>query len=183
MGDSNPAMERVVSPNLPTSGQILGALVKSMRLSHPKLRSKNAQRYFSGRQDRLIKESSRSEIVEAAADSLADLGLAPRAKAGEATSGSVLAPLLDLHSLRWDRLRTLLLPRMSRVYPSHLPAVWRTYVRLAAIDLALIIAGHLHLAGASPSSLDFLEWICGKRRGNYLNQLRKNAGVSLMSLA
>ena len=183
MGDTNPTVEREVSPHLPTSGQILGALVKSMGPSHPSLRSKTAQRYFSGRQDRLVKESSRSEIVEAVADSLADLGFATPPRAGEATSGSALAPLLDWHALHWDRLRTLILPRMSRVYPSHLSDVWRTYVRLAAIDLALRVAAHLHLAGATLSSLDFLEWICGKRRGGYLNELRKNEGVSLMSLA
>ena len=185
MEDAGPAIEREVSvsPHLPTSGRILGALVKSMGLSHPMLRSKNAQRYFSGRQDNLVKESSRSEIVEAAADSLAYLGFAPPPREGEATSGSVLAPLLDWHARLWDGLRTFLLPRMSRVYPSHLPAVWRTYVRLAAIDLALRVAAHLHLTGATPSSLDFLEWVCGKPRGNYLNKLRKNAGVSLMSLS
>ena len=185
MEDAGPAIEREVSvsPHLPTSGRILGALVKSMGLSHPRLRSKNAQRYFSGRQDNLVKESSRSEIVEAAADSLAYLGFAPPPREGEATSGSVLAPLLDWHARLWDGLRTFLLPRMSRVYPSHLPAVWRTYVRLAAIDLALRVATHLHLTGATPSSLDFLEWVCGKPRGNYLNELRKNAGVSLMSLS
>ena len=182
---AGPAIEREVSasPHLPTSGRILGVLVKSMRLSHPMLRSKNAQRYFSGRQDNLVKESSRSEIVEAAADSLAYLGFAPPPRAGEATSGSVLATLLDWHARLWDGLRTFLLPRMSRVYPSHLPAVWRTYVRLAAIDLALRVTAHLHLAGATPSSLDFLEWICSKPRGNYLNELRKNAGVTLFSLS
>ena len=185
MEDAGPAIEREVSvsPHLPTSGQILGALVKSMRLSHPKLRSKNAQRYFSGRQDNLVKESSRSEIVEAASDSLAYLGFAPPSREVEATSGSALAPLLDWHARLWDGLRTFLLPRMSRVYPSHLPAVWRAYVRLAAIDLALRVAAHLHLTGATPSSLNFLEWVCGKPRGNYLNELRKNAGVSLMSLS
>ena len=185
MEDAGPAIEREVSvsPHLPTSGRILGALVKSMGLSHPMLRSKNAQRYFSGRQDNLVKESSRSEIVEAAADSLAYLGFAPPPREGEATSGSVLAPLLDWHARLWDGLRTFLLPRMSRVYPSHLPAVWRTYVRLAAIDLALRVAAHLHLTGATPSSLDFLTWICGKRKGDYLNELRKNAGVSLMNLS
>ena len=183
MEETDPAMEREVSPYLPTSGQILGAVVKSMKLGHPMLCSKNAQRYFSGRQDNLVKESSRSEIVKAIADSLAHLGFAPPPQAGGAAKGSVPALLLDWHALRWDRLRTFLLPRKPRVYPSHLPAVWQTYVRLAAIDLALRVAAHLHLAGASYASLDFLTWIYGKRRGEYLNELRKNEGVSLMSLS
>ena len=41
-------MESDVPPQLLTSGQILGVLAKSMGLDDPRLRSKNAQRYFSG---------------------------------------------------------------------------------------------------------------------------------------
>ena len=57
--------------------------------------------------------------------------------------------------------------------------VWRSYVRLAAIDLSLQAAAHLHLAGASPASLAFLEFASGGRRGEYLNRKRINAGLSL----
>ena len=180
---TNPTMEREVSPHLPTSGQVLGVVVKSMRLGHPVLRSKNAQRYFSGRQNKLVKESTRLEILEAIADSLDDLGFGRPSRSEEATPGSALPPLLKWHALRWDRVRAQLLPRMHRVYPSHLPAVWLAYVRLAAIDLALRVAAHLHLAGASAASLDLLTWICSQRKGDYLNEQRKNAGVSLMNLS
>ena len=38
-----------MAPKLPTSGQILGVLVRSLSVTHPKLGDKTAQRYFSGR--------------------------------------------------------------------------------------------------------------------------------------
>ena len=176
-------MESEVSPQLPTSGQILGVLVKSLGLSDPKLRSKTAQRYFSGRLENLVKESSRSEIIQAISDSLVELGFGAPRQTGEVTSASVLPSILDWHAVHWDRMRTFLLPRMSRVYPSHLAAVWQAYLRLAVIDWALRVAAHLHLTEASQTGLDFLDWISVSRRGAYLNEKRKNAKISLMSLA
>ena len=177
-------MESEVPPPLPTSGQILGVLAKSMRLNDRRLRSKNAQRYFSGRTENLVKESSRSEIIQAISDALVELGFGTIPRTGDETSStSALASILDSHAVHWDRLRTFLLPRMSRVYPSHLASVWQTYLRLATIDLALRVAVLLHLAGASQSALDFLDWTSASRRGAYLNRKRSEAGLSLMRLA
>ena len=176
-------MEHEVSPQLPTSGQIMGALVRGMGLSDPTLRSKTAQRHFSGRLENLVKESSRSEIIEAVAHGLTELGLEPTPPTGEETAASGLATMLDRQAVHWDRLRAFLLPRMSRVYPSHLAAVWRPYARLAAIDLALRATAHLRLAGAHQASLDFLDWVSVDRRGAYLNEKRKDAKVSVMDLA
>lgn len=176
-------MEREVSPHLPTSGQILGALVRNLGLSNTVLRSKQAQRYFSGRPEIPVKDSTRSKILEAVADALAVLGLAPVHHLGKRASASEIAPFLEWHALRWDQFRTFLLPRMARVYPSHLGAVWRTYVRLAAIDVALMIAAHLRIADTPLSAVEFLGWIGDNRRGAYLNELRKVAGVPVACLA
>ena len=176
-------MESEVPPTLPTSGQILGVLVKTLGLTDPRLRSKTAGRYFSGRQESLVKESSRSEVVEAISDALAELGFEATLQTGEGISASVLAPLIDGQAVRWDRMRALLLPRMSRVYPSHLAAVWIAYLRLATIDLALRTAAHLHLAEKSQAALDFLDWTSDSLRGAYLNERRKSAGISLLSFA
>ena len=176
-------MESEVQPTLATSGQILGVLVKSMGLSDPRLRSKTARRYFSGEQESLVKESSRSKVIEAVSDALGDLGFKATLPTGETTSTSVLTSLLDGQAVRWDRMRAALLPRMSRVYPGHLATVWRAYLRLATIDLALRIAAQLHVARTSPSALNFLDWIGVGQRGAYLNEKRDNAGVSLLSFA
>ena len=183
-GDRERTMESEVPPQLPTSSQILGVLAKSMGFNDLRLRSRNAQRYFLGRTESLVKESSRSEIIQAISDALVELGFGTIPRTGEDTSSpSALASILDWHALHWDRLRTLLLPRMPRVYPSHLAAVWETYARLAAIDLALRVGALLRLAGGSHAALNFLDWTSANRRGAYLNKKRSEAGLSLMRFA
>ena len=176
-------MESEVAPTLPTSGQILGVLVKAMGLRDPRLSSKTAMRYFSGSQESLVKESSSSEVIEAFSDALAELGFESSPRAGEVTPASVLAQSLDGQAVRWDRMRNFILPRMSRVYPGHLATVRMAYLRLATVDLALRIAANLHLAETSQATLDFLDWISDSRRGAYLNERRKGAEVSLMNFA
>ena len=84
-------MESEVSPQLPTSGQILGVLAKGIGFNDPRLRSKNAQRYFSGRMENLVKESSRSEIIQAISEALVELGF-----------GTIPQPVTRLQPLlRW----------------------------------------------------------------------------------
>lgn len=184
MEDARVTRESEVPPELPTSGQVLGFLVRSLGFDDPRLRSKTAQRYFSGRTDRLVKESSHSDVMEAISEALAELGLGatPSGK-GKNACASLLASTLEWHAVNWDSMRTFLLPRMMRVYPRHLADVWRTYLRLATIDLALRVAGHLRLRGAPPEALDFLEWVTASRRGAYLNEKRKAARVTSADLA
>ena len=69
------------------------------------------------------------------------------------------------------------------MFPSHLASVWKTYIRLVAIDLALRAAAHIRLAGASPAALDFLDWIGVDRRGAYLNRKRDESGRSVLDFA
>ena len=176
---------REVSPGLPTSGQVLGALVKTLGVRHPKLGTKTARRYFSGQLKDRVKESSRARILEGIAEVLTESGLVPSQAGADGSTSSVpaLASLIDWHARSWDRLRSRLRPRMPRVLPPHLPDVWLAYVRLAAIDLALRVAAHLHLCGASPDVLDFLGWSTAKRRAAYLNRKRSDAGISLLPFA
>ena len=47
--------EREVTPNLPTSGQIIGALVAKLGIKHPVLQSRTARRYFAADPERLVK--------------------------------------------------------------------------------------------------------------------------------
>ena len=81
MTESNPSevtdevSEREVAPQVPTSGQILGQLVKSLGIDHPKLQSKTAIRYFSGHLEDRVKESSRTEIIKAIAETLVEQGV------------------------------------------------------------------------------------------------------------
>lgn len=176
---------REVAPGLPTSGQILGVLVKSLEIRHPKLGTKTARRYFSGQLKDRVKESSRARIIEGIAEVLTESGLVLAQQSADVgpSTAPALANILDSHSISWDRLRSSLQPRMMRVLPHHLADVWLTYVRLAAIDIALRAAAHIHLAGASPAVLDFLRWSTTKRRGAYLNRKRSEAGITLLPFA
>ena len=178
-------MELEVAPQLPTSGQILGVLAKSLDIRDARLQTRTARRYFSGRLQDRVKESSRAEIVSAISDALADVGLSATSQARHeaSTDSPALAAVLDWHAVKWDQLRAFLRPRMMRVQPYHLASVWRTYVRIVAVDLALRIAAHLHLTGASPTALDFLDWATIDRRSAYLNNKRGEAGISLNSFA
>jgi len=174
-----------VEIQLPTSGQVLGVLVKSLGIRHGWLRSKTARRYFSGRLDERVLESSREKTIGAIADVLVDLelGKSPGSVVGTQPDSSSLARILDWYAVSWDQLRSYIRPRMSRVEPRHLASVWQTYLRLCAIDLAMRIAAHIHLTGASPNALDFLDWVGVDRRGEYLNNKRSEAGLSLERFA
>ena len=173
-------------PGLPTSGQILGVLVRSLGITHPHLGDKTAQRFFSGRLRDRVMESSRDRIVDAISENMAAaLFASPAAGDDEedASSPSGLSLLLKWHAATWDQFRAFLRPRVMRVYPENMARVWRAYVRLAAIDLALRAAAHLHIAGASPASLGFLEFSSAGRRGEYLNGKRAGVGISLHDFA
>ena len=177
--------DREVMPGLPTSGQIIGALVTKLGLRHIALPPRTARRYFSADPEQLVRESTREELIGAIAEMLADAGFAAAPQAGEDShrSASPLASMLRWHADHWDRLRSFLRRRTMYVLPSNLPQVWAAYVRLAVIDLALRVAACLHLAGASPAALDFLASTGRSARGDYLNQKREQAGLTLEKLA
>ena len=174
------------APGLPTSGQILGVLVRSLGITHPHLGDKTAQRFFSGRLKDRVMQSSRTRIIDAVSENMAAaLFAGPAAGDDEedTSAPSGLSHLLEWHAATWDQFRAFLRPRVLRVYPENMARVWRAYVRLAAIDLALRAAAHLHIAEASPASLGFLEFASVARRGEYLNGKRADAGISLFDFA
>ncbi len=174
------AIQKEVPPRLPTSGQILGSLVRSLNLDDHRLRRKAAQRFFTGHR---VKQSTRAEIIDGFADALAAMGFNLNDGREETSRTPVLAETIDWHATHWDRLRTVLLPRMSRVYPSHLPVVWKTYIRLAAIDLAFRVASHLRLTDRPSATLEILDSTSIRRRGAYLNRKRGCAGISVLDFA
>ena len=164
---------------------MLGAVARKLSVRPPGLSSKTLGRYSSGRLEGRGKDSTRREIHEAIAEAISDLRLGtPRQpNQDEVPTPPPLAELLEWHALEWDRLRAFLLPRMTSIYPRHLAAVWVTYARLVTVDLALRLAAHMHLTGAPLSSLEFLNWVTLDRRGDYLNKMRSEAGVSWLRLA
>ena len=177
--------EREVLPELPTSGQILGALVGRLGIKHQALRDRTARRYFSADPERLVKDSSRDKIIEAIAEVLTDSGFVSSQQVREDNFalGPTLASMLLWQADNWDLVRSFMRRRTMRVLLSSLPKVWETYVRLASIDLALRVAAHQHLAGSSPAALDFLVSATRGGRGDYLNRKRQQAGLTLEDFA
>lgn len=173
--------EREVTPRLPISGQIIGALVPRLGLKVPSVPPGTLRRYFSGRLEELVRDRTEAEIIGAVAKALTNAGFAvpkPDFETDDALAQRIAA-LLRWHANYWDQLRSFLRPRMPRVMPSHLSSVWEAYVRLAAIDLAIRLAAHLHLARSSLEALEFLDHATRATRGSYLNQKRQQAGLSL----
>ena len=177
--------EREVTPRLPTSGQIIGALVARLGIRHPVLQSRTARRYFSADPERLVKDSTRTEIIEAIAEVLTGSGFvaSPEGRETNYELAPALASMLRWNADNWDLFRSFLRRRTMSVLPSHLPKVWEAYVRLAVIDLALRVAAHLHLAESSPAVLELLNWASVGVRGDFLNRKRQQTSLSLEDFA
>ena len=177
--------EREAVPRLPTSGQIIGALVTRLGIRHPVLQGRSARRYFSGDPENLVTESTRKEIIAAIAEVITESGFIKSTHTGEKDYqlASALASMLQWHADNWDLQRSFLRRRMTRVLPSNLPKIWGAFVRLAVVDLSLRVAANLHLSGSSPAVLDLLDWTNRTARGAFLNGKRQQAGLSLESLA
>ena len=178
-------VEREVTPHLPTSGQIIGALVTRLGLKEPSLQSRTARRYFAGRLENLVKDKTEAEIIRDVAEALSNFGFITSRQNLE--NDDTLAPAIDAvlrwHANHWDQLRSFLRPRMAHVRPNHLSSVWEAYIRLAVVDLAIRVAAHLHLVRLTPAALECLEWTTRAARGTYLNQKRGQADLSLECLA
>ena len=132
-----------------------------------------------------MKDSTRGNIIGAIAEVLTESGFvaSPQPREEDYKSAPALASMLQWHADHWDLLRSFLRRRTMNVLPNNLPKVWEAYVRIAVIDLALRVASHLHLAGSSPAALDLLGCTNRMSRGDYLNQKRRQAGLSLEDLA
>ena len=181
----NPMPEREITPQLPTSGQIVGALVTKLGISHPVLRKRTTRRYFAADLEHLVKETTRAEIIGAVAEVLTATGFVatPQSRENDYELGPALASILLWHADDWDLLRSFVRRRTMSVLPGDLPKIWESYVRLAVIDLALRVAAHLHLAGSSPAALELLDSVSDGSRGDYLNRKRQQVGITLEGLA
>ncbi|MCY4652981.1 MAG: tetratricopeptide repeat protein [Dehalococcoidia bacterium] len=179
MSDTRRTAEREAAPQMPTSGQALGALAKILGFKDPWLNPRTVRRFSSGRLKDRVKDSTRKEIIDAISDAVDELGLGVPRWTEDESKASSWATILDWHALNWDRMRAFLLPRMMRVLPRHHAAVWQVYVRLVAIDLALRAAALMRLTETPPAALDFLDWISVECRGAYLNKKRSAADLSL----
>ena len=115
--------ERETRPHLPTSGQIIGSLVTRLGLRHPVLQHRNARRYFAADPERLVKDATRAEIIDAIAEVLTGAGFvsSPQKRENGCQSPPTLSAVLRWPADNWDLFRSFVRRRTASVLPSHLP--------------------------------------------------------------
>ncbi len=163
-----------VQPIPPTSGQIIGALVRRLGIKESALSTKNAQRYFKGTDGAGLKESTLEEIFAALARVLIETGLIPAAQeAGDAAINRVTFAL-KFNAGGWDEFVAKMRRRSGIIDRANLPLVWTAYIRLAAIDVAVRIGAGMRILDIPPSDLETLEYLDRSNRGDLLNWIRRD---------
>lgn len=164
----------------PLSGQVLGAIVKTLGLRNISqagsgLKGNTAVRYFKGER---IKDDSRLEVLLHFAQALLDAGFFEVFQVELMTTESRtfterLALWFDFLAVQWDRLaasmRSFSCPiNIHKIAP--LP-----YLRLCVLDLAIRSAAALLIKGNTPDEEPPL-WVLKEGRGALLKELQKRSG-------
>ncbi len=164
-----------VAPVPPTSGQVIGAIVRRLGIKEPALSTKNAQRYFRGAGGGAgLKDSSLEEIFRALARVLIETGLIPAAQeAGDAAIERVIFAL-KFNVRGWDEFVAKMRRRAGIVDRANLPVVWAAYIRLAAIDIAVRIGAGMRVLDIPLGDLESMEYLDRSKRGALLNWMRRD---------
>ena len=163
-----------IEPLPPTSGPIIGAVVRRFGISEPALNSKNAQRYFAGKSGSGLKSSSFTEVMLGVARVLVDVGLFPGARdfgnaALERVSDAVLFNVRE-----WDKFVASMRNKTGLIDRTNSAAVWATYIRLVTIDVAVRIGAGMRVTDTPPDDLELLSYLDRSARGDLLNWIRRD---------
>ena len=165
---------RTAAYNPPLSGQIIGAVVKELRLQNDVLQGRTAKRYFRGT---WVNEGSKREIFWALGQSLADQNVFPPSSFFE-REGVPLEKAITVsiawYADQWDWLAGYMRSASAPVDRPDLAAI--SYLRLAMIDLALRTSAVLWLAGLPPPDERTPLWAKDRGGAEYLRQLLKGCG-------
>ena len=174
-----------ITPDFPASGQAIGFFIKSLDFPHKRLRTKTAQRYFSGDMDSIVLEKSRSMIFDAVAETLIQVGIIPlRGGYGKREFASPVADVIKTQAGYWDELSAMLRPRLPQINPDNLPKVYAAWARLVSVDLGVRVGAYWRLTGFEPPENGVeAGWISRDERGEYLNRKRDAAGLTLETFA
>ena len=163
-----------VQPVPPTSGEILGIVVRRLGLKDPALSSKNAQRYFEGRSGAMLKDASLDELIAAIARVVIDAGLVPGAKSGSDAPIPLVSQAILFNAREWDSLVTHMRRGSQHVDRSNLPAVWAAFFRLLTIDAAIRIGAAMWVTDTHPENLESLNYIDRSARGSLLKWIKND---------
>lgn len=158
----------------PLSGQILGAVVRELRLQAEVLKSTTAARYFKGGQ---IKDDSKQEIFEVLGQALVDHGIIPPSPFLEREGiplNKVISSAIAWYADQWDRLVGYMRSASASVDRPDLAAI--AYLRLATIDLSLRTTAALWLGELPAPDEGTPLWAKNKGRSTYLRRLLYGCG-------
>ena len=158
----------------PLSGQIIGAVVRELRLQDEVLRSKTAARYFKGGR---IKDDSKQEIFEVLGQALVDHGIIPPSpflvRKGISLN-KVISSAITWYADQWDRFVGYMRSASTLVDRPDLAAI--SYLRLATIDLSLRTTAALWLGEVPVPDEGKPLWAKNKGRSTYLRGLLDGCG-------
>ncbi len=158
----------------PLSGQIIGAVVRELRLQDEVLRRKTAARYFNGGR---IKDDSKQEIFEVLGQALVDHGIIPPSPFLEQEDISltkVISSTIAWYADQWDRLVGYMQSASAPVDRPDLAAI--AYLRLATIDLSLRTTAAMWLGELPAPDEGTPLWAKHKGRSTYLRRLLDGCG-------
>ena len=158
----------------PLSGQIIGAVVRELRLQDSVLKSKTAVRYFKGGR---IKHDSKQEIFEVLGQALVDHNIIPPSTflvQEGIPLAKVISSAIAWYADQWDQLVGYMQSMSTPVDRLDLAAI--SYLRLATIDLSLRTSAALWLAELPTPDEGTPLWAENKGRATYLRRLLDGCG-------
>ena len=134
-------------PLPPSTGRILGYLIRNLGGFTPPLSSKTFQRFFNETEDFNIPNETKRDILDAIAEWIEQSGLLPAPPSGSTYEemGGVRATL-EIFVTEWEGWRAFSKDSRLEIPKAILPSIWAPYLRLATIDAALRIASALAMS-------------------------------------
>ena len=160
----------------PLSGQIIGIVVRELRLQNDVLKDKTAKRYFRGQ---WVKEASRYQIFEALGQSLVDHDIIPPLPFLEREGipiAKVISFVVAWYASQWDQLVGYMRSMSAPVDRPDLAAV--SYLRLAMVDMALRTSAVLWLVELPAPDEGTPLWAEDRGGATYLRQLLEKCGTA-----
>ena len=173
------------------SGRLLSAVVQALDIEDEVLKSKTAQRFFSGRH---VDEYNRNQIFDALGQVLITRGLAPETLEDlpdELPMASVAGMTLMMMCGEWDRLMAHIQGRSGKI--ADVGEAGAQLLRLVVVDLALRVFALVYLDLAGSPGTEPPAWVLEngistiirrhlRRAGLTRNQLAARLGVSRTSV-
>lgn len=166
---------------LPTSGQILGKVVRALDIHAEILDNRTARRLFEGGN---VSEARRIEIYEDFAKNLMVCGVIPAFRISDIRFSPyhrIVAASLLWASLHWDRVAGRMRSQPFADVPVAKAAV--PYLRLAVVDLSMRLVGLLRACEIKSIKGDLPSWCKERSHGLLLRSLLERSGLTRDELA